>query len=189
MVVGMKTSSPYVTMAVASFLGWAALAVESFVTPPPQAYRDALILVPWTLYAIVIVGVHQAQRDRTGAFARVGLIVTLAGMAASAIGNLGVLLGSQAMVAISFPVGPGMFSLGLLLFGIATVRAGVLPRYAGVALVLSQPLAIGVGVALSWRVPLHPHGSFTGGLGHGITVLLLAIALTRVQRMGEPHPA
>ncbi|GAA2893100.1 hypothetical protein GCM10010517_57630 [Streptosporangium fragile] len=176
-------------MAVASFLGWTALAVESFITPPPQDYRDALILIPWTLYAIVIVGVHQAQRERTGGFAVIGLVLTLAGMATSAVGNVGVLLGSQAMVAVSFPIGPGLFSLGMLLFGIATFRAGILPRYAGVMLVLAQPLTIGIGVALSWHVPVHPHGSFTGGLGHGITVLMLAIALVRVQRMGEPQQA
>jgi hypothetical protein len=174
-------------MAVVSFLGWTALAVESFVTPSPQDYRDALVLVPWTLYALAIVGVHQAQRDRTGAFALAGLGVSLAGMAASAVGNIGVLLGSDAMVAISFPIGPGLFSLGLVLFAIATFRAGVLPRYAAVALALAQPMAIGIGVALAWRAPVHPHGGYTGGLGHGIAVLLLAVALTRVQRMGERH--
>ncbi|TMR98946.1 hypothetical protein [Nonomuraea basaltis] len=183
----MKTASPYVTMAVVSFLGWAALAVESFVTPPPQAYRDALVLIPWTLYGVVLAGVHQAQRHRSGRLARTGLIVSLVGMLTSAVGNIGVLLGSEATVAISFPVGPGLFSLGLLLFGIATFRAGVLPRWAGAALVLSQPLAIGIGLALVWHVPVHPHGSYTGGLGHGLVVLLTGIALHRFRR--EPNPA
>jgi hypothetical protein len=176
-------------MAVVSFLGWAALAVESFLTPPPQDYRDALVLVPWTLYAVVIVGVHRAQRERTGRFAVAGLAVTLAGIATATVGNLGVLLGNDAMVAIAFPVGPGLFSLGLLLFGVATFRAGVLPRYAGVALAMSQPMAIAVGLSLTWHVPVHPHGSYTGGIGHGLAVLALALALTRVQRMGEPVAA
>ncbi|MGW3351942.1 hypothetical protein ACWDA3_52360 [Nonomuraea rubra] len=172
-----RTVSPYVTMAVASFAGWAALAVESFLTPPPRDYRDALVLVPWTLYAVVVAGAHRIQRERTGALATAGLAGTLAGMAVSAAGNLGVLLGNDAMVAVAFPVGPGLFSLGLLLFGVATVRAGVLPRYAGVALALSQPMAIAIGLALSWHVPVHPHGSYTGALGHGLAVLALAAGL------------
>ncbi|MGN9844800.1 hypothetical protein ACTMTI_42390 [Nonomuraea sp. H19] len=177
----MKNASPYVTMAVVSFLGWVAMAAESFVAPPPQDYRDVLVLIPWTLYAIVLAGVGQAQRHRSGRLARAGLIGAIAGMALSAVGNVGIMLGNDGMVAVSFPIGPGLFSLGLLLFGIATVRARVLPWWAGTAMALSQPMAIAIGVALAWHVPLNPHGSYTGGLGHGIAVLLLGIALSRLQ--------
>ncbi|MBB2914668.1 hypothetical protein FHS43_005980 [Streptosporangium becharense] len=183
---GQAVTSLVVT-AVIGAVGWAALAAESFAGPPPQNYRDALILVPWTMYAVLLVGIHRLQRHRTGRVAVVGLVTIMVGMVVSVVGTLGAVLGNASMEAVAFPGGPGLFLLGLVVFGAVTVHAGVLPAWTGVLIALSQVLAALIGVVLSWRVPLHSHGSYTGGIGFGLTMAALAFALHRYGR--DPAPS
>jgi hypothetical protein len=169
----------FVGTGVVSALCWFALGTESIINPPPADYRDALVLAPWLLLGVTMIGVHLAQRHRSTRTSLVGVVCTLAGTLLAAVGNIGVILGSDAMVALSFPIGPLLFCGGLLALGVATYRAGVLPKHLGVMIASAQPVVMVLGLALSPWVPVHPHGSYSGGLWHGVTVTAVALALAR----------
>ncbi|GAA3446815.1 hypothetical protein [Planomonospora venezuelensis] len=168
---------PFVAAALVSAACWFALGIESLVSPPPQSYRDALVQVPWVLFGAVLAGVQRAQSHRTGRFAAAALAVTLAGTAAATVGTVGVLLGHGAVAVVAFPVGPLLFSTGLVAFGVATARARVLPAWVGALIALSQFAVMALGLALSVWAPVSQTGSYTGGMWHGVTMLCVALAL------------
>lgn len=59
------------TVASAGAVGWVLLAGDSIVRSEPREYRDgALLLVPWTLYAVTLGSIHWLQRDRGGSLER-----------------------------------------------------------------------------------------------------------------------
>jgi hypothetical protein len=166
------------TIALISALCWTAASLDSLRDPSVQTYRDALVLAPWLMTGAVLTGVHLLQHHRTGRAAAAGLAVALLGIALGTAGNVGAVLGQEALAVIAFPGGPLCFLAGLALFGAATVRARVLPAWTGVLIALSQPNAMLIGLALSWHAPLQPHGSYTGALGHALAMLAVAAGLT-----------
>ncbi|GIH29403.1 hypothetical protein Aph01nite_77130 [Acrocarpospora phusangensis] len=179
---GPGTAGFFVGTAVVSALCWFALGAESVLNPGAADFRDALVLVPWLLLGATMVGVHLAQRHRSGLTGPAGLAGALSGTLLATAGNTGLILGSDTLLVLAFPVGPLLFSAGMLALGIATYRAGVLPRHAGVLIASSQPLMVGLGLALSPWVPLHPHGGYSGGLWHGVTMTAVALALVGAAR-------
>ncbi|GLX94479.1 hypothetical protein [Herbidospora sp. NBRC 101105] len=172
--------TPFAVAGAASALGWFGLGAESVVRPEPADFRDALVLVPWTLLTVTLLGVHMAQRDRTGRGGLAGLALIVAGAAVAITGNVGLVLGTEALTFLSFPVGPLVFCAGLVVFGAATWRAGVFPRWTAVLIATSQVMTTTLGVALSIWVPVSAHGSYTGGLWHGMTMLAVAVRLRRL---------
>jgi hypothetical protein len=115
----------------------------------------SLVLLPWAL-----IGIYGRQSREAGAFGLWAFALAFVG-ATLAVGNAwaevfvwptlaqaapGMMSGSVAdmssyLVAglnVSFP----LFGLGLILFGVATFRAGVYPRWAAVLLVVSIPVTM-----------------------------------------------
>src|ERR687894_13178 len=90
-----------------------------------------------------LVGLHARQMDSYGRFGAVGFFLTFAGTALAFVGQAtsvifphnGALGWLFADPGYGFVAGIVSTSLGLLLMGVATVRAGVLPRWLGFGLV------------------------------------------------------
>jgi len=154
-----------------------ALGIESIVRQDPHNYRDVLMYGPWLLLLATIVGIHQMQRHRAGRLERVGYVVMISSMAVVLVLGILMLLGAlDGYFAVTMPV----WILSMIMFGIGTARAGVFPRWMGVAIALAQPLAMATGVALSPWIGLHDRGSFSGAVAHGTVLLAIAWAAGRV---------
>jgi hypothetical protein len=139
-------------------------------------YRDALWAIPWTLTLLTFAHLHvlQRRRGRWVAASGVAVLVTMGMLLA---GFTGLVLGVDALALLGFPLGALLWLVAMVPFGIATARAGVVPRGVGIALALLEPGSILAGVALSPLAGLHDRGNFSGGLEKGLVVLLLAAAL------------
>ena len=168
---------------------WWALSLESIVRPDPEGYRNVLFLVPWLLSAAAIAGLHLRQRHRAGRLGQIGAWTTLTAMLAAAVGTLSALTDSDALLWLGFPVGALGWAAGMALLGIATIRAKVVPAWAGVALAIAEPATILVAVALSPLVPLQDDGSFSGALANGAAFLALGLALRRSADGAAPASA
>jgi hypothetical protein len=70
-----------------------------------------------------------------------------------------------------------LWAIGLILFGMGTMLAGVLPRYAGVVMMLLEPGSVLAGLALSPIAPIHDRGTYSGAVEKGIGLALLALAM------------
>lgn len=99
-------------------------------------------LVAILLTLIAMVALHAVQGDRHGLLGRTGLWIVVIALLAQAVGRLSEISGSDALAWLVFPLGVLAMVGGLIVYGAATWRAGVLPRWCGIALVAVPPLAI-----------------------------------------------
>jgi hypothetical protein len=116
-------------------------ALLGYLQAIPGREDVVLFLVAHLLLAVGLVGLHALQKDNYGLLGRVGFYVVVAAVAARALGAAVFLAGSLALEWISFPATLGML-VGFVLYGIATVRARVLPRWYGLALVVALPVTL-----------------------------------------------
>lgn len=172
-------------VAIAGALAWMALAGDSILRPDPRDYRDALFLAPWILYAATLACIHWLQRHRAAALERWSFRLVMVTAALVAVASVDLVIGTEAVQVLGFPLGALAWTLSMVAFGAATVRAGVFPRRVGWAIALSQPLTIAVAVALSPIAPLHDRGGYSGALAHGAVMLVLAAALRNASRSTE----
>ena len=108
--------------------------------------EDVVLFVAAHLLSVAgLVGLHALQKDSYGLLGRAGFYLALAAMAARAFGAVVFLAGSSAAEWISFPATLGML-VGFVLYGVATLRARVLPRWYGVALIVSLPISLPLAV-------------------------------------------
>ena len=172
-------SAPYWAAPAALLAGtlWLFLSLDSLARPDPETYRDAVFIIPWLLAAVAIAGIHTLQRAAAGRLGEVGFWLLVAGIVAGVAGILASLSDSESLKWLGFPVGALGWMGGLALFGVATMRARVLPRWCGVALIVAQPLAILLGAALAPIAPLHEYGSYTGALALAVVWLSLGAVL------------
>lgn len=175
-----------VTVAGLAAAGWLVLGLESLARHEPRQYRDGLFLAPWALYAATIAGIHLLQRHRGGRLERWGFRAVMGAMALTAVGNVGIVLGSDTLRSAAFPLGPVGFVLGMAAFGLGTNRAGMHPRRVGTLIALAQPLTMATGLALSPVAGLHETGSYPGAMFHGVVLLLLVAVLRRAEGRTNP---
>ena len=81
------------------------------------------------------------QRGGYGLLGRVGFYIALAAVAGRILGAVVFLAGSSALEWISLPGTLGML-VGFVLYGFATLRTRVLPRWYGLALLASMPVSL-----------------------------------------------
>jgi len=160
-------------------IAWMGLGIESIVRQEPHNYRDVLIYVPWVLLLLTVTGIHQMQRRSDRKLERAGYHGVVGSMALAYVA--GVLMLTDA-AGNYFPVAMPLWIITIALFGVATARAGVFPRWVGVGLVVSQPLAIAAGVAMSPWIELQERGSFSGAVAHGTVFLAIAAGVHGVVR-------
>lgn len=136
---------------------------------------DILIIIAWLLQVVGLVGFHTLQKENYGRIGRAGFYTFIVGAPAQSLGLLLVLAGSGTLGEVLIAVGGLGILVGLVLYGAATMQARVLPRWCGIALIVSLPLTI----------LLQDYG----GLVFGPVWLALGYVLwlRRAQATGEQH--
>ena len=108
-----------------------------------------LFVVAHLFLAVGLVGFYALQKGSYGLLGQAGFYVVLAAVAARVLGAVVFLAGSSALQWISFP-GALVMLVGFVLYGIATLRARVLPRWYGLALIGSAlPFVLPVSLPLA----------------------------------------
>jgi hypothetical protein len=125
-------------------------AVVGYLQAIPGREDVVLFVIALLLTAAGLVGLNALQSYSYGLLGRAGLYIALAAVAARILGAVVFLAGSSALEWISLPGTSGML-VGFVLYVIATVQASVLPRWYGLALIVSMPISLplaGYGTAL-----------------------------------------
>jgi hypothetical protein len=163
---------------------WFGMGVESIIRPFQDNRREAFWVLPFAFTVATFFNVHAVQRRRSRT-EFIGYIVVLIASALALLGNIGLQLNVRSLESLGFPGGALVWLIGLVCFGIGTFKAGVLPRYAGWALILLEPGSILAGLALSPIAPLLPRGAYSGNVGKGIAMGVVALALRALSQRHE----
>jgi uncharacterized membrane protein YgdD (TMEM256/DUF423 family) len=165
-------------------LAWFAMGVESVLRPFQDNRRETFWPVPFVFTIIALICVHLAQRGRSRT-ERLGFATVMVASALMLVGNIGLQLNVRSLEVLGAPVGPVIWLVGLACFGIGTLKCGVLSRWAGVALILFEPSSILAAFALSPIAPLLPRGAYSGNIGKGIALAIVAFALRHARSGGS----
>lgn len=148
------------------------LAATGVLRAVPGREDVVLFVLALLLTAVGLVGLHALQKGSDGLLGRVGLYIALAAVAARILGAVVFLAGSSALEWISSPGVVGMV-VGFALYGVAILRAGVLPRWYGLALMVAIPVSL----------PLSVYGTALFGL---ILLVLGCVLWLRTNSAGRP---
>jgi hypothetical protein len=116
--------------------------ILSLMNPAP--YLDVMFVVAMLLVLVAMVGFHALQQGHYGHLGWAGFYTLVVGILAQVLGLVLLLLGSTALLWL-LPVATLAVLVGFALYGVATLRARVLPRWCGVALIVAFPAAIALG--------------------------------------------
>jgi hypothetical protein len=138
------------------------------ISSPNWVPAHLVLWVSGILILLGLVGLYTRQGEKTGWLGLVGFVLAFIGIAVGG-GLLSIVsiiipliateapaLVDQAMTPPAFvlPVVAVGFGLGFILFGVATMRAGVLPRWAGLLLIIGTVLQMAEGSPMD-RMLLH----------------------------------
>jgi hypothetical protein len=109
---------------------------------------EALVLSAHALLVFALVALWAVQAERSGSLGALGMVLSILGTTLNCAAVLAEIAGASG-ADVEAVVGQGVsgtitllgglaFLIGLILFGIATMRAGVLPRWAGPLLILGD---------------------------------------------------
>jgi len=133
-------------------------AVLGYLQAIPGREDVVMLIIALLLTAAGLVGLHALQRTRYGWLGRAGFWIALASLIARALGAGVYLAGSSALAWISYPWGTIGMLVGFVTYGVATMRARILPRWCGLVLIVSMPLSL----------PLGAYGTTLFGLTMGV---------------------
>jgi hypothetical protein len=114
-----------------------------------HAFAHMLDAPIFLLLAVGALALYLRQKERFGRLGKVGFYLTFGGFALAAIGGLAIIVvglsvGEEATLGVldvvAHPLSMLLYSVGSVLFGIATFRASVLPRGGALLLVVGAPL-------------------------------------------------
>ena len=128
--------------------------VFGYLQAIPGREDVVLLILALLLTAAGLVGLHALQGESYGILGQVGFYIALAALVARALGAGVYLAGSSALGWISYPWGTTGMLVGFVLYGLATLRARVLPRWYGLALIVCMPVSL----------PLATYGTVLFGL-------------------------
>ena len=120
-------------------------AVLGFLQAIPGREDVVMLIIALLLTAAGLVGLHVLQRNRYGFLGRAGFWIAVLSLLARAVGAGVYLAGSSALAWISYPWGTIGMVVGLVTYGVATMRTRMLPRWYGLALIVSMPLSLPLG--------------------------------------------
>jgi hypothetical protein len=132
-----------------------------------------LYIVALLFTAAGLIGLHALQRASYGLLGEAFFYFTLAAIVGRILGAAVFLAGSTILERFSLPLTLGML-LGLVFYGVATLRARVLPRWYGLVLILAMPVSL----------PLSVYGTALFGLF--LVVLGYGLWLHRGAATGQP---
>ncbi|HEV2124244.1 MAG TPA: hypothetical protein VGW38_15915 [Chloroflexota bacterium] len=124
-------------------------ALVGYLQAIPGREDVVLFVAAMLLTATGLVGLHTLQRGSHGRLGLAGLCIALAAITAHVLAAVLYLAGNPAFQWLSSPVGRFGMLIGLVLYGIATLRARVLPRWYGLTLAVSMPVSLGLGHLLA----------------------------------------
>jgi hypothetical protein len=122
------------------------LATIGYLQTTPGREDVVLFIVALLFTAGGLVGLHTLQKGSYGLLGQAGFYITLVAIAARISGAVLFLAGSSAFKGFSLPLATLGMLVGFALDGVATLRAGVLPRWYGLALIVSMPVSLYVAV-------------------------------------------
>jgi hypothetical protein len=114
-----------------------------------HAFAHMLDAPMFLLLAVGALALYLRQKERFGRLGKVGYYLTFGGFALAAIGGLAIIVvglsvGEEATLGVldmvAHPLSMLLYSVGSVLFGIATFRAKALPRAGALLLVIGAPL-------------------------------------------------
>ncbi len=104
------------------------------------SFADVLLLLAALLTLAGLVGLHALQGGTYGSIGRAGFYTTTVGLLAQALAALLLLMDFEVLWLVA-PVGSLIVLVGLVLYGAATLQAGVLPTWCGLGLIVVPPIA------------------------------------------------
>ena len=104
---------------------------ESIARPRQENYRDPLWMIPFALTALTFAFVHAVQRSASARLERIGFIAVMTASALVFLGNVGLVTDQPSLSVFAFPWGAVLWTVGLMMFGMGTWQAKVLPGYMG----------------------------------------------------------
>src|SRR5215207_4103183 len=117
----------------------------------PGFAMETFLVVGLLLVPVGMVGFHSLQRRSYGLVGRAGFWMGLAGPLTVALGAVSYLwLGNvfgTSPVWLARTLGPLLLLTGFVLYGVATLRARVLPRWCGVVFIAAIPVALVSSIA------------------------------------------
>jgi hypothetical protein len=164
---------------------WILLGLESILRPGQHNERDVWWTIPFALTTAAFCCLHAVQTSRNSGAERWGFYAVLGACILVFAGNAGIVLGVPSLAVLGFPWGAVVWTAGLVMFGVGTWRAGVLPRYVAAALIALEPGSILTGLALAPVSPLQNRGAYSGGVEKGFVLAILAMGLRTLSR--SPH--
>lgn len=174
--------------AILSGLAFTALSLLSLATPEPASFLDVIFAAAWLSTVIPVVGLHAAQEGRDGLLGRAGTVMLVGGAVASCLGTTAIAAGAMSFAWLSFPVGALLLLAGLVVLGLAILRARVLPRWCGAALILALPLTVVAGAVLGVQSE-SGFGDYPGVIVVGLVWLAVGYALRSRGTAATRQPA
>jgi hypothetical protein len=141
---------------------------------------------------VATAALHLIQRQRYDRWVALTAVAAFAGVAMVVVGGLaGELVPIMAPVVIPLLIGGVLAaSVGIVSLGIATINAGVLPRWCGIALIAGSPP--GVGTLFMFSSPLGMADILPGEIGWalaGIPWMLAGYAIFRAGSAQQRRPS
>ena len=177
-----------------SILLWVLLGIDSIVRPIQDDRREIFWWFPYLFMMLTIIAVHRVQRRADRRLENITFWVVMIAWVLVLMGNLGLVFHVPALLPLGFPGGAIVGAMGLIVYGVATWRARVLPWYAGLGLILWEPGSIATGLLLAPISPLRDRGSYSAGLWKGfaigmVTMGLYTITKARLRQQADGVPA
>jgi hypothetical protein len=116
-------------------------------SPEGAALPKILFILVLLLLAAAMVGFHALQRERYGRLGLLAFIMTVVGTLGIAVFVAIELAGGAVPAAIDDATFL-MVAVGLILYGVATIRARVLPRWTGAGFMIGLPVWVILSIAL-----------------------------------------
>jgi hypothetical protein len=151
---------------------WFLEGLASLILPDSTWVLDITMIASLMLTFFAVRQVLEAQSIERTLLGRIALFLTGVTVIGAPIGQVLLATESSALEWLAVVMALGLM-IGLIVTGIATLRAREYPIWVGISLILAQFGAVAVGIALSPISPLADHGDYTGAMAHGIVWLLI----------------
>ena len=150
-------------------------AVFDYLQAIPGREDVVLFVIAPLFTAAGLVGLHTLQRARYGVLGQAGFYIALVAIAGRILGAVVFLAGSSALEWISLPATLCML-VGFVFYGVATLRARVLPRWYGLALIVSMPVSLSLA-------------TYYGTVLFGLILMVLGYVLWLRRRTATEQPS